>query len=91
MGQAPNCQELKRGGQGLSRAQGQGRLGCSGAYHREHGLASEVGEGNTERLSVEIELKASSPEVQMHTQSVPLTPLGAILLLSTTMLQYIGL
>ena len=71
----------------MSRAQGQGRLGCSGAYHREHSLASEVGEGNTERLSVQIELEASPPEIQMHTQSVPLTPLGTILLLSTTMLQ----
>ena len=57
---------------------------------REHSLASEIGEGNTKRLSVEIELKASSPEIHMHTQSVPLTPLGTILLLPSTMLQNIG-
>ena len=90
MGQAPNCQELKGGGQGLGCAQGQGRLGCSGANHREHCLAYQVGEGNTKGLSVEIEFQGASPGVQVHTQSVPLTPLGSILLLSTTMLQNIG-
>lgn len=90
MGQAANCQKLKRGRQGPGCAQGQGRLSCSGANHREHCLASQVGESNTKRFSVEIEFQGASPGVHVHTQSVPLTPLGTILLLSTTMLQYIG-
>ena len=89
MGQAPNCQELKRGRQGPGCAQSQGRLGCSGAYHREHCLASEVGEGNTEWFSVEIELEIATPGVKMDAQPVPLTPLATILLLSTTVLQHI--